>query len=537
MNKKITIKEYYELITKYGDLGVKVNTPYGYKKINGCEITEPNGKILKVIFDDGAFIEGSFKHKLKTKNGRFVPLSELTIGQEIQTINGNKTITSIINEGLTEDLYDIEVDEVRQYYSNGIVSHNSVLSIDLPMFLFFNETTKTTKAEEIFNKFTDKDKVTVKGEIIIDGEEYIIIRTIERKMSKKGEWNVKTELDFFKKLADGSLQNFTGEQRRETEKFIKESIGTKDDFLMTILTTSGNLEELIDSKPTARGQVLSRFMGLDFLKRKEEVAKAAYSEYSKSMLSNIYNTEQLKTDNEGYETTINELKNNLVELNKTLTEVDNNLTKGKTYRDDMLNKKHGDIDVELSRLNPSDVNVEIEGYRLQIEDNTTKMNELNVVEPTEFYYEDKHDLTKEEYAKLNKELIQLETKIEEVEKLKTSVEGGIKCEHCGIELMNAAITNAKIAELEGFIGQKDQIWTSMRVLSDIEQTFVRVKKEFDEYEKNKLIKEKFEATIESQDLNNLCVAISLDLQLKNIQMPVFREEKLRKLLIMPKITF
>jgi DNA repair exonuclease SbcCD ATPase subunit len=164
------------------------------------------------------------------------------------------------------------------------------------LFLFFNETTKTTKAEEIFNRFTDKDTVTVKGEIVIDGEEYIIVRNIERKLSKKGEWNVKTELDFFKRLGDGSLQNFTGEQRRETENFIKESIGTKDDFLMTILTTATNLEELIESKQTARGQVLSRFMGLEFLKRKEEVAKSVYSEFSKSMMSNIYNTEQLKTE-------------------------------------------------------------------------------------------------------------------------------------------------------------------------------------------------------------------------------------------------
>ena len=49
---------------------------------------------------------------------------------------------------------------------------------------------------------------------------------------------------------------------------------------MTILTTATNLEELIDSKPTARGQVLSRFMGLDFLRRKEEVAKSIYSDFS-----------------------------------------------------------------------------------------------------------------------------------------------------------------------------------------------------------------------------------------------------------------
>jgi hypothetical protein len=157
----------------------------------------------------------------------------------------------------------------------------TVLSVDLLMFLFFNTTTKTQKAEEIFNRFSDSNKVSVKGEITIDGEDYIIARSIERKKNKAGEWNVKSELDFFKKLADGQLQNFTGEQRRETENFIKNSIGNMDDFLMTILTTASNLEDLIEAKPTARGQVLSRFLGLEFIKKKEETAKEIYSEFSK----------------------------------------------------------------------------------------------------------------------------------------------------------------------------------------------------------------------------------------------------------------
>ena len=81
----------------------------------------------------------------------------------------------------------------------------TVLTVDLLLFLFFNTTTKTQKAEEIFNRFTDKNKVSVKGDILIDGEEYVIVRQIERKKSKSGDWTVKTELDFFKKLADGIL--------------------------------------------------------------------------------------------------------------------------------------------------------------------------------------------------------------------------------------------------------------------------------------------------------------------------------------------
>ena len=376
----------------------------------------------------------------------------------------------------------------------------TVLTVDLLLFLFFNETTKTTKAEEIFNRFTDKNKVSVKGEILIDGEEYIILRSIERKKSKSGDWNVKTDLDFFKRLSDGELQNFTGEQRRETEKFIKTSIGTKEDFLMTILTTATNLEELIDSKPTARGQVLSRFMGLDFLKRKEEMGKTVYSNFSKSMLSNVYNSEKLKTDNETYEQNIKDYKIQNEGLSKQLIDVLERIVKGQEFRDGLLKDKHTDIDNEISQLSPDKVSSEIEKLQSSKTMVVKDLSELKVVEPSDFYHEDKHDEVKEQYNGLNKEFIQLETKIEGIKKLQSSVSGGIICEHCGIDLMNASITQSKINELAGLTTHKDEITGLMQVLSDKEKGFVKLKKEFDEYEKNKLIKEKYELSIESFDL-------------------------------------
>ena len=376
----------------------------------------------------------------------------------------------------------------------------TVLTVDLLLFLFFNETTKTTKAEEIFNRFTDKNKVFVKGEITIDGEEYIIVRQLERKKSKSNEWSVKTELDFFKKLSDGSLQNFTGEQRRETEEFIKTSIGSKEDFLMTILTTATNLEDLIDSKPTARGQVLSRFMGLDFLKRKEEVGKELYSDFSKSMISNVYSSEKLKSDNETFENNIIELKNSNDELNNNLKDINERLGKGKEYRDQLLSKKNDDIDKEISLLKPEEIKEEIKGLDSKKDSTEKLLKELKVVEPSEFYHEDKHDKIKEEYNIQLKNKIEVETKIKDIEELQESVSGGIKCEHCGIELMNAAITQNKINELAGFITHKTQIEGLMQDLSRKDIEFVKLKKEFDEYEKNKLIKEKYELSIESFQL-------------------------------------
>jgi DNA repair exonuclease SbcCD ATPase subunit len=506
---KIKIGELYDLYQKYGDLSFKVNTPYGYKNIEWCGITEKNADVYRCELDNGMFVEGADYHKLKKTDNEFVVLKELQIGDKIQTINGDSSVTSVRLLDEKDTLYDVQVADVHQYYTNGIVSHNTVLTVDLLMFLFFNETTKTSKAEEIFNRFTDRNKVAVKGEITIDGEEYIILRNIERKLSKKNEWTVKTELDFYKRLSDGSLQNFTGEQRRETEAFIKTSIGTKEDFLMTILTTATNLEELIDAKPTARGQVLSRFMGLDFLKRKEEAAKEIYSNFSKGMLSNIYSSEQLKTDNITSQETIDTLTATNLTLDTQLEDAKSRILKGQEYRDGLLNSKHN-IDRELTLVSPDKVQEEINVLGLNKSKAISDRDGVKVVEPSEFYHEDKHDHVKKNIQDMLKEQAENNAKIKNIEELKSSVDGGIKCEHCGIELMNAAITNAKIGELAGFITHKGLLEGLMQDLTSKELGFVNLKKEFDEYEKNKLIREKYELSIESFQLKIDALKTKLD---------------------------
>jgi DNA repair exonuclease SbcCD ATPase subunit len=409
----------------------------------------------------------------------------------------------------------------------------TVLTVDLLMFLFFNETTKTSKAEEIFNRFTERNKVAVKGEITIDGEEYILLRNIERKLSKKNEWTVKTELDFYKRLSDGSLQNFTGEQRRETEAFIKTSIGTKEDFLMTILTTATNLEELIDSKPTARGQVLSRFMGLDFLKRKEEAAKEIYSDFSKGMLSNIYSSEQLKTDNQTSKETIDTLTETNLTLDTQLEDAKARILKGQEYRDGLLNSKHN-IDNDLISVSPDKVQEEINTLGFNKSKAISDRDGVKVIEPSEFYHEDQHDKVKQEIKDLMTQQAENNAKIKSIEELKSSVDGGIKCEHCGIELMNAAITNAKIGELAGFITHKGQLEGLMQDLTSKELGFVNLKKEFDEYEKNKLIREKYELSIESFQLKIDALKTKLD-RYSEVQDKIAENNKTDGLLIKAKL--
>jgi DNA repair exonuclease SbcCD ATPase subunit len=373
----------------------------------------------------------------------------------------------------------------------------TVLSVDLLMFLFFNTTTKTQKAEEIFNRFSDSNKVSVKGEITIDGEDYIIARGIERKKNKAGEWNVKSELDFFKKLADGQLQNFTGEQRRETENFIKNSIGDMDDFLMTILTTASNLEDLIEAKPTARGQVLSRFLGLEFLKKKEETAKEIYSEFSKGMMSNVYNTESLRQQNETSKSDIKTLQEQMENADTQIQDVDRRLQKGQDYKDGLIGSKYTDIDQELVILNPETLKTQIATAEGGIKELERNIKSVDVVEPKEYYHEDKHDAVKEKLLNTKLDKNRAWDKVEEISDMVNKYGDGMQCQHCGIKLMEAELTKKKISELDGWKEKLNTLSDDVKKLEAEEKSFVELKNEFDKYEKNKLIKEKYEISLES----------------------------------------
>ena len=186
-------------------------------------------------------------------------------------------------------------------------------------------------------------------------------------------------------------------------------------------------------------------------------------------------------------------------MSSELLDIDNKLTTGRQYRDDMLKKKHT-IDTEISMLNPTKTDEEISGLKKQKDDFIKKISELNVVEPKEFYHEDKHDEIKDEMKTTNGDLISSQNKVKEIEDLVKKYGDGIQCEHCGIKLMEAALTKKKIDELSDWETKVDKLSKKWKDLEIKEKSYTQLKKDFDEYEKNKLIKEKYELSVESCDL-------------------------------------
>ena len=379
----------------------------------------------------------------------------------------------------------------------------STSSVDLLMFLFFNTTTKTKTNGEIFNRFTDKNDVSVRGEITIDGDDYVIERKTSRKMSKSGEYTVKNDLEFYKKAEDGSIVNLSGEQRRETEAFISSAIGTQEDFLSTILTTGYNLEELIESKPTARGQILTKFMGLESLKAKEEIAKEMYNDWSKKLVSNTYNKVSLESDNEIHKESITNSESEIKRLNKELGKFEKDLEKLEKKRDEVFLKRNNDVDRELINTNPVLLQREVTFLLTQKNVSQTNADGVNVIEPSQFYDEDQHKELRGEMANLQG--IDVASKYEKTqrEKLIKQFEEGTVCPTCNRALYEVDHTDEiqKIKkEIEDIIKEMELNQIQFDLLKEQSEGFDKLKTEFENYERNKLRKERYELEVEQKQL-------------------------------------
>ena len=376
----------------------------------------------------------------------------------------------------------------------------TIFTIDSLLFLFFGKTTKTEVNNEIFNTFSDKDDVLVGGHIEIDGDEYIIERNLNRKLSKSGEYKVSTSLDFYRILSDGIKENLEGEQRRETDKLIAETIGSYDDFMLTIVATSKNLEDLMETKPTQRGRLLTKFIGLEVIEKKEEINKSLMSDFKSKMKSNVYNTKQLEIDNEEYKNNISQSRITNKKNNQTLKDVLEKIKDAKDKKEDLLGKRYS-IDDEIKKVNPVTLKKEIEdltskGVTLKEElDNILK--EIKKI-PKFSYDEDTHEDYRNEEKTFLLERNGVENEISKIEKLIKDLKEGEICPTCKRSLEevdhsseikdNEKLLKEKQKELKKVVTKIDKICDKLTKISE-------EKKNSDLFDKLGLSKDKTEIEI------------------------------------------
>lgn len=306
----------------------------------------------------------------------------------------------------------------------------TTLTIDTLKFLFHGNTTKTDKNEEVFNQFTDKNELVVRGMVEINGEEIIIERKMKRAAKKGGGWTVTNKVNYYILLPDGEEEQLNEEDATRTTAKLRTVLGTEKDFEMLVLATEKNLDELIGLTTTESGKILTRLIGLEHIELKEALVRKKYNEFDRKKKSNDYDIITLTTEIEEHEEKIisfKEIEGNLIfNLEKTKKEID----ELSEENDRLLNSKVN-IDIDILTLNPSKLEEEVEKIT---NDGKALVNKKSILEEKienigDIHFdEDRHfKLTND----LNKNISQTQFKSSEIKNLNSIVSNLISSGICG----------------------------------------------------------------------------------------------------------
>lgn len=211
--------------------------------------------------------------------------------------------------------------------------------LDILCFSIYDKSTRASKAIHILNN----NKTWFKSKFSFDynGQEFFIER-FGQKNEKNGA--VRVDVKFWTYDEDGVEKSLNGEDRDQTNKAIREYLGTYDDFVMTALSTQYDNQNFVEKTQRERKELLYKFLDISIYDELFRISKETTKEqqflikefekenlYDKS--SNIY---QRITWNENrmneltqltnqFKVEIKELNEKIFDLNKKLQSVDNKL--------------------------------------------------------------------------------------------------------------------------------------------------------------------------------------------------------------------
>ena len=425
-------------------------------------------------------------------------------------------------------------------------SGKTTLAIDLIRFLLFGKTTKATTLEKVFNRFIPKATVAfVEGCIEVEGDEYIIKRTLTRPaLSKRSEKSKTTQkVEYYKIIGESKeeledyVEDMGEENSARTNKAIKEAIGRESDFELIMSVTESTLDDLVNKKDAERGRLLSRWIGLLPLEEKDVLARDKYnSEVKPNLITNMYNSEKLLQEIQAYNITIDTVEKETASIEKENDNLKKEIESMEKTRDALTQAKQS-VDESLIKLDITTLNETISrivenGKRqnAELDMMNKKIAELGEVD----FSVDAYDKIVGEKSTVDRELAVLMEQYNSASKRLDELKKGEICPTCGRKLDNvdnSAIIKSTSESLEEVLkeGKAKRVLSKsleaqvneMKLKRDAYQekskltmsrsaVELNIEKLRNEYKENMTLKANYEKNAEAIDNNN-----KIELELRN----------------------
>ncbi len=514
---------------KYGINSSNIKVVYRPIKINDKgETVEITGAGIENIMDIS--YQRALMKEVIDRDGKVVDFDRIVVLDD--KVNSELNVDLTVSQHRTWSIRWLMIDNFLSFGSNnyvpfskmkGLTVVNSVpgnqsgkttFTIDTIKFLFHGSTTKTDTNAEIFNTYSGKNELVVRGMVNLEDDEFIIERKMKRNQKKTGEWNVTNKVNYYKILPDGSEEEQNDEDAKKTTKKLREAVGTEKDFELLVLATEKNLDDLIGLTTTESGKVLTRLIGLEILELKEAAVRKMYNEFNGKKKSNTYDVITLGTEIEEHSNKIIEGNSLETFLKNKLEETKSELTRLNGENDRLLNSKEK-VDVTIAELNPSKLESDITtiiakgvGLKDKVSEITTKITDIGVVV---FDEDSHHALTKELSIETSKQAVKEAEVIRLKRVIRELIAGGI-CQSCNRKLDN-------VDNSEHIKKHEEQINQSQIDIGVCERNIISINKDLSLLnktkslidEKNRLQLDKDRLEVDMGSLRNQVVAKRSDL--------------------------
>ena len=353
---KTTIGQLYEFFKlwpeHYGH--VLVETRFGYKKILACDITAYNSKVYKIVLTNKAVIQCSPDHLLYTGE-YWIRARDLSVDKCLMAKGGTYGIKKIQLTSKRKDLYDLQVDQVHEFYANGVVSHNSSILNALSFGLYGKSFSGISKGK-LVNSINGK-QLEVQVEFSSEHDHYKVIRGIKPNVFQiyKNDKLVNEESN------SRDYQNILENQ------ILRMSFKT---FIQTVVIGTASFTPFMELGANDRRVIVEDLLGVGILTTMNALLKEKIQINQQAQIDNRYKIDNIKvqivSDNQVIKTLKNSHQNNIDQLISQKNDILAKIEK--------INKEIDRINAQLVKLNPAN-----EKYNLVIQVRQQIVNQLTEI--------------------------------------------------------------------------------------------------------------------------------------------------------------